>query len=215
MASTAAVAGFLPSRNGFHFSNWFEPQPTIWLGVGSFGVGIGDAKNGLCGGFCLAVRSRFERGEAPPNDTRSPNRGSPLFDEIVRRQVESFELGRIPLRFLKLMRATDRARANETINRAWPRIRADLDAGRLSMVGLVRNAQRSLTLLGVHHQVLAYGYTLDGDEVRIRVYDPNHPDRDDVELVVLLHRPAPGQPADRAELSQTTGEPLVAILRAG
>jgi hypothetical protein len=113
------------------------------------------------------------------------------------------------------MRATDRARANETINRAWPRIRADLDAGRLSMVGLVRTAQRSLTLLGVHHQVLAYGYTLDGDEVRIRVYDPNHPDRDDVELVVRLHRPAPGQPADRAELSQTTGEPLVAILRAG
>jgi hypothetical protein len=215
MTKRGAVEGFKPSQHGFHFTNWFHSQPAIWLGTSMLGIGIGDAKNGLCGGFCLGTRARFERGEAPPPDRQSPNRGQPLFAELVRRQVDSFELGVVPWRFLKLAAfSSDRGRAGATAADAWPKIRADIDAGRLSMVGLVRSSDKSAGLLGVHHQVLAYAYELDPDEARILVYDPNHPDRDDVTLTVRLLRPGPDAEAEGVELAQSTGEPLVALLRA-
>ena len=62
-----------------------------------------------------------------------------------------------------------------------------------------------------NHQVLAYGYDADADGIRIRIYDPNHPARDDVELRVSLE---PGDlGADAIRLAQSTGEPLLGFFR--
>jgi hypothetical protein len=62
----------------------------------------------------------------------------------------------------------------------WPRIRADIDAGRLSMVGLVRHRGLNPFRLSQSHQVLAYGYRVASDVLTLRVYDPNWPNQDDI-----------------------------------
>jgi hypothetical protein len=64
----------------------------------------------------------------------------------------------------------------------WHRIRADIDAGRLAMVGLVRHTGISPFHLTQSHQVLAYAYQVAGDAVTLRIYDPNWPGRDDVSV---------------------------------
>ncbi len=52
--------------------------------------------------------------------------------------------------------------------------------------------------------VLAYGYSDDGATRRLRIYDPNHPDDDTVDLVI-----------SDAGLSQTTGEILIDLFDEG
>ena len=75
--------------------------------------------------------------------------------------------------------AARRSRENE-----WPRIRADIDAGRLAMVGLVRHTGLNPFHLTQSHQVLAFAYEVAGDAVTIRIYDPNWPGRDDVTVTI-------------------------------
>jgi hypothetical protein len=56
------------------------------------------------------------------------------------------------------------------------------------------------------HQVAAYAYESSPERIAIRVYDPNHPGNDTVEL--RIEKRADGSVA----LSQSTGEPLLALL---
>jgi hypothetical protein len=78
-----------------------------------------------------------------------------------------------------------------TIVQQGPLIRGDIDAGRLSPLGLVRTRSPSPLELGRNHQVLAYGYDLDpaAGVLTIRVYDPNHPDDDGVALRIRTTDP--------------------------
>ncbi len=143
-------------------------------------IGIGDASAGLCGGMSWFVRERFEAGLPVPTATEPPANRTPLFRALVRRQVLSLDWLRTPLAFW-WMGAIDAERARRrTREIEWPKIRADIDAGRLSMVGLVRHGGLSPWRLTQSHQVLAYAYELDGDAITLRIYDPNLPGRDDV-----------------------------------
>jgi hypothetical protein len=206
--SENAVPGFLPSRHGLHFANRFPPGPTVRLGfLDPRRIGVGDASAGLCGGMCFTVRDLFESGIAAPPDREPPANGSPRFRSIVRRQVQSLDWMRLPLRFwlrsaLGGSFGGDRARA--TYEREWPRLRREIDEGRLTMIGLVRAAGWNPFGLTANHQVIAYGYAEDGRGVTLRIYDPNHPDRDDVTATLHL------DPALRpTHLTQSTGEPLL------
>jgi hypothetical protein len=202
MVESNAVPGFLPSTHGLRFANRFPSGPTLRLGrIDPRWIGIGDATDGLCGGMSWFVRERFEAGLPIPPDTDRPANGSPLFRALVRRQVLSLDWMRTPLRIwwmgaLGAEHALRQTRATE-----WPRIRADIDAGRLAMVGLVRQTGWNPFRLTDNHQVLAYAYEIDGDAVTLRICDPNWPGRDDV----LVHLDT--------SLSQTTGEPLFGVLR--
>ena len=181
MVESNAVPGFLPSTHGLHFANRFPPGPTLRLGViDPRIVGIGDASAGLCGGMSWLVRERFEAGRPIDADTDAPANGSPLFRALVRRQVLSLDWLRTPIAFWWMgMLSPGRARA-QIREREWPRIRADIDAGRLAMVGLIRHEGHSPWRLTQSHQVLAYAYEVAGDRATIRIYDPNLPGRDDV-----------------------------------
>ena len=198
-----AVPGFLPSTHGLRFANRFAPGPTLRLGpIDPRWVGIGDASAGLCGGMSWYVRERFEARLPIPTDTEAPANGSTLFRTLVRRQVLSLDWLRAPLRFwlagaLGTERAGRRSREIE-----WPRIRADIDAGRPSMVGLVRHTGLNPFSMTQSHQVLAYAYEVDGDAVTLRIYDPNWPSRDDVAITLGMG----------GEIRQSTGEPLAGIL---
>jgi hypothetical protein len=85
------VPGFLPSTSGFHFDNLFDSVPLINIDVLGQQISIGDASNGLCGGMAYAARDYFEAGISIPPDTTAPSSG-PLFDHLVRRLFDSFNL---------------------------------------------------------------------------------------------------------------------------
>jgi hypothetical protein len=202
-----AVAGFLPSRYGFHFANTWPSTPAFWWGGGLVHLGFGDTARGLCGGMSFAVRDRFERGEAAPSDASAPGAGTRLFEEIVRRQIDSFDhLVVVPARFLAMSMQGDVSRLRSSVADAWPAIRTDIDAGRLVMIGLVRAAGRNPLATGLGHQVIGFRYDERADGASIGIYDPNHPDADYVEL--RMERP----PGGTVALSQTTGEPVLGLL---
>jgi hypothetical protein len=195
-----SVPGFQPSRHGLHFANRWPPGPTVRLaGIDPRRVGVGDASAGLCGGMAFTVRDLWEHGITPPADTEPPANGSPRFLAIVRRQVQSLDWLRLPLRFWINAVRPDLAERVRDVE--WPRIRAEIDAGRLAQVGLVRARGLNPRALTQNHQVLAYGYEATDADVIIRIYDPNWPDRDDVLLSMSLLAPRPA-------FAQSTGEPL-------
>jgi hypothetical protein len=147
------------------------------------------------------VRERFEAGLPVPGDVEAPPNDSALFQTLVRRQVLSLDWMRTPLRFWWMgaigpERALRRSREKE-----WPRIRADIDAGRLSMVGLVRHTGLNPFNLTQSHQVLAFGYEVAGEAVTLRIYDPNWPGRDDVAITV-----------SSSDIRESSGEPLRGLL---
>ena len=178
MVESNVVPGFLPSANGLQFANSFPSGPDLHIGP----IGIGDAARGLCGGMSWYVRERFEAGQAIPADTVAPANGSELFQALVRRQVLSLDWLRVPLRFWRMAALGPERALRRTRDADWPRIRAELDTGRLAMVGLVRQTGWNPIKLTSNHQVLAFAYEVEGDAVTLRLYDPNWPGRDDVTI---------------------------------
>ncbi len=193
----AAVPGFLPSTHGLRFENDWPRAAAFRIDVLGVQVPVGDARGGLCGGMVFAVRDLFLLGRPVPPDTTAPGSG-PLYDYIGRRLKDSFTLPKGPLRYLELMAAPDgdrtwplvgwlgkrrtRGLAWRTINDELPGIVAALQRGDLVCLGLVCTRSANLMDLGRNHQVLAYRVARDGSDVRLWVYDPNRPGRDDVVL---------------------------------
>lgn len=233
-----AVPGFLPSVHGLAFPNRFPPGPTVRLGpLDPRLVGIGDASAGLCGGMALTAADLWAAGVPAPPGSEPPANGSRRFGALVRRQVQSLDWLRVPLRYALLglwrpdpptgpaaLLRREPVRV-PTVERELARATGEIDAGRPCLLELVRAAGASARALVQNHQVLVWAYAVDGPaagaaevaavggNVRLRVYDPNHPARDDVELVVAV-APPDGRPLrDRAALAQTTGEPLLGFFR--
>ena len=86
----------------------------------------------------------------------------------------------------------------------WPKIRADVDAGHPSPIGLITVKSSDPFDLKEDHQVLVFGYDLDGGAVTLRLYDPNQPGRDDITL-----RFETGDPTRPQTLAVTPGGPPV------
>lgn len=195
------VPGFTPSTAGMHFANAYPPGPFWRLQLGALvRVELGDVARGLCGGMTFVAADDHRAGLPPPSDRSAPPASSELYARILRRQVDSFDRGRLPLCFYSLMsplrprretalsRALGRvgvdlhSRANVMVAREWPAIRRTLDAGRPVPLGLVRVVSANPFALTRNHQVLAWGYDLDGSVLTLRIYDPNWPDDDEVTL---------------------------------
>ena len=202
------VPGFLPSANGFHFANAWPSGPTLKFGpLDPRWIGIGDAKDGLCGGMVYTVGDLFVAGVAPPVDLEPFANGSPRFKSIVRRQVQSLDWMRLPLQFYRRSAfggslGTDRIKA--TFEREWPKIRREIDEGRVAMLGLIRVSGKNPFRLTGNHQVIAYGYAEDGRGVTLRIYDPNWPDNDNVTADLRLD-----EALRPTSLASSTGEPLL------
>lgn len=191
--SSERVLGFRPSANGFAFANDFPKGPLFRV----LGIPVGNAANGICGGMAFAARDLFDARLRPPPDAAPPPPRTRLFRYLVRRLFASFDLPVGPLRYLAWMWLPNGDRfglhgvAWRTIERQWPSVRRDLDAGVLVPLGLVR-AKGNPMELGRNHQVLAYGYALDeaSSALTVSVYDPNHPGEDGVSLRLSLAAPS-------------------------
>ena len=202
------IEGFRPSTHGFHFSNAWPHGPTVRIGpIDPRIVGIGDAADGLCGGMVYTAADLFLAGVPVPPDREPFANGSPRFNAIVRRQVESLAWLTVPVRYWlrsALGGSFGGDRARQTLEREWPKAKRELDAGRVVLIGLIRVASMDPRQLTMNHQVMAWGYAEDGRGVTLNLYDPNWPDRDDVTITIQL------DPAFRPTgLSQSTGEPLL------
>ncbi len=163
---------------------------------------IGDASNGLCGGMAFAARDYFEAEKPPPDEDDRAGCGA-VVRLPVERLFDSFDL---PVRARPVPGADEpaalrrrvglepyRAGAARTcladVRDEWPKIRADIDAGHPSALGLVKVKSSDPRQLKHDHQVLAYGYDLEGEILKLRVYDPNLPGRDDVTLSLCIADP--------------------------
>jgi hypothetical protein len=206
--SENVVPKFLPSKNGLHYANRWPSGPTVKFGpFDPRVIGVGDASNGLCGGMVFTVRDLFEAGITVPADTEPPANGSPRFQSIVRRQVQSLDWFRVPVRFYGRTAFGSwlgGGLAKSTFEDEWPKIRREIDEGRLAMLGLIRVNSRNPFKLTGNHQVVAYGYAEDGRGVTLRLYDPNWPDKDDVTATLHLD-----QALHPTTIDQSTGETLL------
>jgi hypothetical protein len=204
-----AVPGFLPTTFGFRFANDFPHVPVRHIGIpGVVSVPIGDASNGLCGGMAFAARDYFEQGRQPPQDVLTAPGQGPLFDYLVDRLFDSFDLPFGPARYLELMnpvlpngetalsrlRLAPHGRGWRMKNQEWPAIRADIDAGHPSPLGLVKVKSINPIDLKEDHQVLAYAYELTAGVLSLELYDPNWPGRNDVTMSLDLANATRGAP---------------------
>ncbi len=179
-------SGFLPSRDGFAFTNSWPPAPAIVIPTGLGALGVGNAARGLCGGMVFAALDYWHAGIRPP--AVQPEPGSVLYRHVVRRLIESWRIPRGVARYYRWMNLPDgdtqvtirgrdmlieRGIAWRTIAAGWPRIRASLDHGVPVPLGLVTVASANPARLGHNHQALAFGYAQSGRQVVLRVYDPN------------------------------------------
>ncbi len=180
-----ARTGFVPSLHGFPFPNWFTPGERVWGPVRYPG-------GGCCGGMVFATLDHFLA--ASPLPTREPD---DLLPYLWRRLVSSWDLPFGAVRYYDWQRRDD-ADVRRLTAAEWLKVRGLLDAGVPAPLGLVQADGWSLRNLPCHHQILATGYELAGDTVKLACYDPNFPGDDGVTLIVdLAGGPVRGSHSDR------------------
>lgn len=190
---TQLPAGFVPSRDGFAFSNSWPTAPAVSVPTPFGPIGIGNAAFGLCGGMVFAALDYWHARAAPPAARPAP--GTPLFRFIVKRLIDSWHVPAGVAEYYQWMNLPDDDRVFSvlghtvviehglvwrTVQVQWPQVRADLDAGVPAPLGVVTVASALPQDLGQNHQVAAWSYRMDGSTVTVLVYDPNSPGRDDV-----------------------------------
>jgi hypothetical protein len=183
------LANFLPSTHGLHYANSWASAPVVEIPTSFGNIEVGNAKHGLCGGMAFAVRDLFEAGKTPPPETANPDSKSPAFHYITSRLIDSFDLPRGVALYYEWMNLPTgdeffiHGTSRRTINETMPVIRRTIDEGHPCTIGLVCVHSANPQDLGQNHQVTAYGYSDVGTTTTVRLYDPNHPDDDNVTIV--------------------------------
>lgn len=145
------------------------------------------ASQGMCGGMVYTVMDYYNQRLLPPDQTTPPQSASDeLFQFIRQRLLDSFDIFGTGFRWLAYSSphypdgdegvlqtlGLARGRAWVSLREEWPKIRDDIDAGRLSPVGLVQTGSLDI---GANHQVLGYAYKQSGQSVDLWIYNPTTP----------------------------------------
>jgi len=185
---------FRPDIHGFHFGNYFVNRLVPLPG----GKAISSA--GRCGGMSYAALDCFfAYQKVPPNKSEEfapayvPPDGTVLADYIWRRQIDSL-IRATSLKFLTWSFMPDQPTAffggvtRWTKEKEFPRLRKNIDAGKPAVLVLIKAS--GLRGMMTNHQVVAVGYDYEpaGDDIRIHLYDSNHPDQ---EVVLQSSRDSP------------------------
>jgi len=186
---------FLPSSDGFAFTNAWPSEPAVTRQTPFGPINIGNAAAGLCGGMVFAALDYWHAGIAAPAARPGPDQ--PLYQFLVQRLVDSWHIPAGVAQYYQWMGlrdgdtsfsalghqvVIDRGLAWRTIQAQWPQIAADLDRGIPSALGLVTVASKNPADLGLNHQVLAYGYDPSPAQITVRVYDPNSGRNDGIHI---------------------------------
>lgn len=147
---------------------------------------ITHADAGLCGGMVYAVMDYYAHHLLPPNQKTSPSSSDDILFQYIRDRLwDSFDVTGQGHRFLGYSSphypngdegviqtlGLTRGRSWVTYREELPRIQDDIDAGRLSPIGLIQTDNLNI---GKNHQVLAYAYEKSGQDVTLFIYDPNY-----------------------------------------
>ncbi|HUD36262.1 MAG TPA: hypothetical protein VMR14_05150 [Streptosporangiaceae bacterium] len=191
--TTLPPSGFLPSADGFAFTNSWPSAPAVTVQTPLGPIGIGNAANGLCGGMVYAALDYWLAGLVPPVARPAP--GTPLYRYIVRRLIDSWHVPAGVAEYYLWMNLPDADASTDllgrtvviqrgvswrTIEQQWPLIKASIDSGVPATLGVVTEKSANPALLGNNHQVAAYAYSTAGTEVTLRAYDPNSGQDDNV-----------------------------------
>jgi|SRR4029453_958901 hypothetical protein len=146
---------------------------------------ITHADAGMCGGMVYAVMDYHAFHLLPPEQKNAPNSQEDILFQFIRDRLwDSFDVAGEGHRFLGyssphypngdegVIQAAGltRGRSWITYREAWPQIQGDIDAGKLSPLGLIQTDSLDI---GKNHQVLAYAYKKTGQDVTLFIYDPN------------------------------------------
>ena len=167
------------------------------LGIGQMPedwLPITHADGGLCGGMAYAAMDYFHANQLPPIartgadglSVAPDSADDPLFQYIRARLLDSFDFTGRGARWLSYTSpiypdddegvtqalGLMKGKSWVTYREEWPRIRNELDQGRLATIGLVQSAAFDI---GANHQVLAYAYEQSGQVVKLWVYDSKIP----------------------------------------
>jgi len=221
---------FRVARHGFAFRNSFSgsPLPTAlrratsgWENAlrGTIERNFELPKEfGLCGGMCLAAADFFHAGLAIPRMETPPQAGTPLYEYLYQRQVESWGKASVyALKFLRWMRLPDTGTdsPSERSVAELGTIATSVRAGELVPIGLVlvRHAEEGARNGGKpweNHQVLCWKVEPreGGVGVDLHVYDPNFPKDEGVVIRVSNatgdgKKPAPDRPVMLARLTSS------------
>jgi len=195
---------FDPLVNGFKFVNYFQIPSSINLNIPFIHVSAISLPNivyGLCGGMCYSALDYYHAGKPIPGDATIPITGSPIYQYLLARQLNSLDHGTIE-KVMLWMLMDDEDIAEKMARTEIPALRASLDAGAPAVIVLIR--AKGLNDPSHNHQVTAIAYDLDPDTnaMIISLYDPNHPGEEPT-LSLNLSNPEAG-----LNLTQSTGEPL-------
>lgn len=177
-------APFLPSRHGFAFPNaWENSLLKLQIGGKPFSIAL----RGRCGGMAFAALDYWRIGVDAREmaGTQLPEKHSELERYTMRRQIDSLTDG-LAVNMARFVAWTyrpmtgSRGAAALTRGREAGSVLAAMTAGNPVPLGLV-TADR-LSGLGLNHQVVAYAAERDERGLRVWIYDPNFPRRDDVWL---------------------------------
>ncbi len=183
---TDLTTAFVPSRHGWMFPNaWENGAWDITLGGHSYTIGL----RGRCGGMAFAALDFFRSGieAADLHGREMPEGSSALARYLMRRQIESIgtglgsNIGKFAL-MTYLPTGGPIGAAALTRKRELGNVLVSMSAGNPVPLGLI--VAERFSGIGLNHQVVAWGAVRSEDGMRIRIYDPNFPTRDDVELRV-------------------------------
>jgi hypothetical protein len=197
-------SNFNPLVNGFKFVNYFQVPSSISLNVPFIhlnSISLPNIVYGLCGGMCYSALDYYHAGKSIPGDSTIPISGSPIYQYLLARQLNSLDHGTIE-KVMLWMLMEDEDLDEKMAQTEIPALRASLDGGNPAVLVLIR--VKGLNDPSHNHQVMAVGYDFDSgtNAMMIYLYDPNHPG-EEPSLSLNLSNPAAG-----LNLTQSTGEPL-------
>jgi hypothetical protein len=186
------VPGFLPSTSALHFSNAWPHLPLLTIQTPFGPINLGDTALGVCGGMCYVARDLAEIHALPPTATTAPSTmDDPVFQYTVARFFDSMTVGAVATYYalmdpalpdhetdLSQIGLAPHGRAWVMINEAFPKIKADIDSGHTSPIGLVLTKSLNPGDLGLNHVVVVFGYELVGTDLTLHIYDPNFANND-------------------------------------
>ena len=169
---------FKQDEHGFHFINFFTVRPDI------LGVDLGSWNMGLCGGMCAAALNHFKENKPTPPDSSPPVQGTTLYNELLNRQIRTLlSPNNIVDEIYDWQSAPDEGHwyrkhsIGWRTKREWWELKNNLDDNKPTILVLIL-VEGYFANLTYNHQVLATGYDYHPStrDLKIQVYDPNHPD---------------------------------------
>ncbi len=173
---------FIPSENGFKFSNTFDNA----LYFGPFDWSI--RTSGRCGGMSYSALDYFHSHKSIPEITETPPDGDYIGDYILQRQFHTFSS--VADEFITGTFAPGGGdmfyqRCHPSGGVDFNTFKKSIDQNKPCNLGLF-SAQGGLQNIGNCHQVLGIGYTkhTQPEQSLIHIYDPNKPGK---EMVLRLN----------------------------